>query len=468
MKKNKLTMGVVAGLAGIAGIANADQHINPEGTGEVLIYPYYTVKNGLDTNYSVVNTTADTKAIKVRFLEGENTIEVLDFNVYLSAYDVWTGVLTAVTDGDGNVVNGEHRTGDRSCAPYLPKASQEFLPFAMLTTDPNAVAAGNVGMNRATEGHFEILEMATFANGTYAYFASDHTNTGTPNDCQYFVDQWNTAGVNAPFPDAGDEGLTTGGLFGSASMVNVNEGVAMTYDAIAIDDFWEGGVGVHSAPGNLAPSIASGDDDILIFDQGVIASLNYPTGAEAVSGLFQRAEIYNEYALDSAVAGKTEWVVTFPTKNPHVNNPIAVIPPFVNPWTGTESCHEFSMLLWDREEQEEQPDDGTISPQPPAGTNPTLCYEANVVRFLRPGADTTTKTILGSDNLTTVRTPQVAHATENGWARISFAAYSDANGYVGLPVAGFAAQQFTNAGAGDGLLAQYAGLFVHKGMILSN
>jgi hypothetical protein len=45
--------------------------------------------------------------------------------------------------------------------------------------------------------------------------------------------------------------------------------------------------------------------------------------------------------------------------------------------------------------------------------------------------------------------------------------YVDANGYLGLPVAGFAAQQFTNAGAAEGLLAQYAGLFSHKGQISS-
>lgn len=461
MKKNKLTMGVVAGLAGVAGMANAAQHINPEGTGEVLIYPYYTVKNGLTTNYSVVNTTEDTKAIKVRFLEGENTIEVLDFNVYLSAYDVWTGVLVPVVDGDGNVVNGAHMTSDESCAPYLPKAYQEFLDFAMLTTDPLAVLEGNVGLNRATEGHFEVLEMATYPAGTDTYFNSDHTNTGIPRDCQSIEDDWD----DNVYSEVGD--LTEGGLFGAASMVNVDEGVAMTYDAIAIDDFWVNGLGSHTRPGNLAPSIASGDTNILIFDEGQIAALTYPTGAEAISGLFQRAEIYNEYALDSAVAGKTEWVITFPTKNPHVNGAV-VQPPFINEWTGLSSCHEFTVTLWDREEQVEEAQGGTISPEPPAGTNPDFCYEANVLKFLQPGADTTTKDIFGSDNLTTVRTPSVAHATENGWAKVNFATYEDANGYLGLPVAGFAAQQFTNAGAGEGLLAQYAGLFVHKGMIVSD
>jgi hypothetical protein len=46
--------------------------------------------NSFNTLMSVVNTTASTKAIKVRFREGRNSLEVLDFNVFLSPFDVWT------------------------------------------------------------------------------------------------------------------------------------------------------------------------------------------------------------------------------------------------------------------------------------------------------------------------------------------------------------------------------------------
>lgn len=465
MKKNKLTMGVVAGLAGVAGLANAAQHINPEGTGEVLIYPYYTVSNGLNTLYSVVNTTADAKAVKVRFLEGENSVEVLDFNVYLSAYDVWTGALTPVLDADGGVVNGNHSTGDTSCAPYLPKASQDFLPFAIQETDPLSVDAGNASLaDRAVEGHFEVLEMGSFSAGTVSYASSDHGESGVPANCGFFADAWLDETYNEDVTEP-----TEGGLFGSAVLVNVAEGVAMTYDAIAVDDFWLNGAGQHTAPGNLAPSIASGDTNIAIFDEGVGVNLTYPNGAQAISGLFTKQEIYNEYALDSIVAGKTEWVVTFPTKNPHVNTlgAVPVIPPFDTFWNGVNSCHEFGITMWDREEQEETPAGGVISPRPPEGENPEFCYESNVLRFLRPNADASTASIFGSTNLVTVRTPATPIATENGWARVSFDAYTDALGYTGLPVAGFAAQQFTNGGAAEGLLAQYAGLFVHKGLISS-
>ena len=92
MKKNSLTTAVVAGIAGVAGfagLANAVE-LNPDGLGQVLIYPYYTVNKSQDSLFSVVNTTGVGKAVKVRFLEGYNSREVLDFNLFLSPNDVWT------------------------------------------------------------------------------------------------------------------------------------------------------------------------------------------------------------------------------------------------------------------------------------------------------------------------------------------------------------------------------------------
>src|SRR5690625_7089197 len=97
MKRNSLTTAILAGLtgvAGMAGVANA-VNVNPDGLGQDLLYPYYTAREGNDTLISVVNTTDQAKTVKVRFLEALNSQALLDFNLYLSPYDVWT---TAVTD----------------------------------------------------------------------------------------------------------------------------------------------------------------------------------------------------------------------------------------------------------------------------------------------------------------------------------------------------------------------------------
>ena len=476
MKKNKLTVAVVAGIAGVAGMANAAQYINPEGTGQVLIYPYYSVNNDLNTLYSIVNTTMDTKAVKVRFLEGENTLEVLDFNVYLSAFDVWTGGLAPTLSTQAGHIDEPsvvHFTTDTSCAPFLTKAGQEFLPFT-IDADGPAVTAGNTSMRRATDGHFEVLEMATFsggiaAGGTVAH--ADHGSNGQPSNCAAIQDDWADNGI---YDTLADEAPVTGGIFGSASIVNVAEGLAMTYDAIAIDEFWVNAAGNHSEPGSLQPSLDEGDLESTVFDNGVASTSLYSSGAQAVSGLFTRQSVYNEYALDSLIGGKSEWVITFPTKRFHVDPSLTPdpVPPFTTAWDGVNSCHEFALQIWDREEQLEVLTVGGVSPRPPAGANPSLCKEVNVVEFKLPGqAPAAESSIMGSDNIVNVTTPANG-TTENGWASMSFSnplyvtAPLTGDAYSGLPVAGFAATQFGNANLTSGLLAQYAGLFVHKGSVV--
>src|SRR5213078_4834243 len=88
------------GALGVTGAAQA-VNVNPDGLGQALIYSYYTTNGfgvgGTTAPYnsllSVVNSTASGKVVKVRFLEGKNSREVLDFNLWLSPRDVWTAAI---------------------------------------------------------------------------------------------------------------------------------------------------------------------------------------------------------------------------------------------------------------------------------------------------------------------------------------------------------------------------------------
>jgi hypothetical protein len=104
MKRNSLTTAIVAGIAGIAGFAGLANAVdlNPDGLGQVLVYPYYTVNAdqqtilqisgrdvvvGLDfasgPDISAVIERTPGNPVRVRFLEGSNVREVLDFNLYV-------------------------------------------------------------------------------------------------------------------------------------------------------------------------------------------------------------------------------------------------------------------------------------------------------------------------------------------------------------------------------------------------
>ena len=115
--KKKSLCAALAGI-GALGAAGAAQavNLNPDGLGQVLIYPYYTTRtdpsgNAYNSLLSVVNTTASVKAVKVRFLEGKNSQEVLDFNLFLSPKDVWTTAIVPMRRGRGHH-HGRHVVHD--------------------------------------------------------------------------------------------------------------------------------------------------------------------------------------------------------------------------------------------------------------------------------------------------------------------------------------------------------------------
>lgn len=86
-------------------------HLDSGGMGQVLVSPYYTVNAGHQSLVTIANRSDQGKALKVRFFEGRNARQVLDFNLYLAPHDLWTGsVFSLAEDGPANLI-----TLDRSC-----------------------------------------------------------------------------------------------------------------------------------------------------------------------------------------------------------------------------------------------------------------------------------------------------------------------------------------------------------------
>src|SRR5688500_6510586 len=157
-KRKALFTAVVAGL-GVAGSAEA-VYMSPNRTGQVLVYPYYTVQsaggNNWNTYLSVVNTTTVAKAVKVRVLEGKTSAEVLDFNLFLSPNDVWTAAIIPSDATAGSA--GRIITADTSCTrPDIPDAGEPFRNFQYAVAG-SADALPGTGLERTREGYVEILE----------------------------------------------------------------------------------------------------------------------------------------------------------------------------------------------------------------------------------------------------------------------------------------------------------------------
>jgi hypothetical protein len=495
-KRKALFTAVVAGL-GVAGSAEA-VFVAPNKTGQALLFPYYTVQNSgtnaWNTYISVVNTTSLAKAVKVRILEGRTSAEVLDFNLYLSPNDVWTAALVPTDASDTS--GGRLLTADASCtAPVIPAAGEPFRNFQYVG---QAAGLGR-GLDRTREGYIEMIEMASFAPGTDTADAVTHVN-GVPDDCT-FVRVADQTLINL------DADAPTGGLTGTGTLINVNNGYDAGYKPDALDAFNDQ-AGNVTGPGFTTPSLEEVSPpssvvfnsgffggpsmDATVYRSDFLPGSHVSAGAQALASVFMHEAIMNEYVLDTNSASLTDWVVTQPIKSAFVDASTAA-PPYTNALTASGACETVEFSFFDREERGATAGGIDFSPPPPAGNPSSICWESTVLSIRNAAAHMPTSTVsgvLGSRNATSI---SITDTFQNGWARLRFtganatgvgivadpaaseAVWIPAAGpttifaanptvFLGLPVTGFMVRTFSNGTltcASGACQGNYASLFDH-------
>jgi hypothetical protein len=435
LKKNSLHVAVVAGLAalGAAGTAQA-VHISPDGLGQVLIFPYYTVRGGHFTAISIINTQDNTKAVKVRFLEGKNSREVLDFNLFMSPADVWTGAIVQTSNGARLISNDNSCVTPSDLFSSIPatlpdgvdtRTDSNGLPlnhfknyqYTGLSADTNVFTT----LDRTREGYFEVLEMGVIDDdavqgnpivGATAVAVTGfikHNSAGVPANCGALDSFDNFTGnpSTTRFPNTGTTPANSllfpprGGLTGRASIINPATGANYTISPTAVDSWFVSAVQPvpYSEAGNVNPSLSAGtfpSTSNIFTSQGVVTA-NWVTQREAMSGALMRNSVINEFILDAGTASQTDWVVTFPTKAQLVGVGAAGAPPAANqpsPFannfqntTSVGSCDPYGFSVFNREEgpvgsaPQVFPNPSPIPPGPGPAAGATLCWEANVVPF---------------------------------------------------------------------------------------
>ncbi len=459
MKKSFQKSGIAIALAA-AGIGGAGMYASqsvavelaPDNLGDVLLFPYYTMRNGYSTFLHVINTS-NTKSVayKLRVREGKNSRECVDFVVILSPNDVWTATLEEGVNGP------QIRATDQSCTSGIltqgvaGNRSETLKHFAF--TGANFDGGHTQGdfvdaIDRCREGYVEIIEMGASDDPSAGSVnvAATHIN-GVPADCNAVNSAFlnNIAAVGAEF----DEPVNV--LKGSYTLIKGSEGKAAGGDAVTLANFFTPSQSPF-LPGNLnAPAVANYDGnspDDLIFDPAALSPNlgdvnparsyvrdvtaegpqntfldDWAIPIDAVSAVIQRASVFNRWTSNvAAFTAETDWVVTAPTKNFYVdpttggsaplNTPAR--PPFTetfasdvnNDFNGV-SCDEVGLTVYDREEGEDIITNSGISPQPPT-QGAQLCWEANVITF-------NDASVLGSKNQFSLNT----NGRRFGWLRMS-------------------------------------------------
>jgi len=479
---------VIASMLALLAVAPAAHAVtlNPRGLGQVLIYPYYTVNAGFGTLLSVVNTTPNGKALKLRFHEGRNGRAVFSLNLYLSPFDAW--VAQVYSSGDENSV-ASIATNDFSCVvpalllPVDPGSGPPRANFSNAAFSGANADGGPTDLSRTREGFFDVIEMGEVTDAAqHTLTAITHDENGVPASCEQIHAAWSAPGGYWGQNAQTDLAPPGGGLYGAASIINVAEGLMYTVNATAVDGFST--AIQHTGPGDAAPDLNTGSASaggayaaFIPFGARLVEA-DYARSEDAVSALLMAANLDNEFVVDAAVGARTDWIVTMPTKRFYTDPALlaATAMPTPKPFdtvfsgaNGGTSCSPAFPQLFNREELTEVGCLLLCPPQPQFG----LCFNSNAVAFGSSGSS------LGS--LLSIATPLVSHVDPvalgftSGSLRMDFTvdaagsaqpnhALPSSNGpsLIGLPAIGFSAINYSNANVTPGVLANYSGASPHR------
>ncbi|WP_299873388.1 hypothetical protein [uncultured Cocleimonas sp.] len=480
-KKSTLGLALTAALTGgtMMGISTTAQAVNvaADGLGQVMVFPYYSTRNGWATYFNVTNTSeTHTILAKVRWREGYNSRDVRDFNIVLSPNDVWTAATVNRADGAGMV------TTDQSCTfPELPIIDDNGTPN-VLHDDLTGIDFTNLaytqfgsadnrdkgpeGLDRTREGYFEIIEMGSITQTTAltnarsiavnAKHAKVGNNTAMPNNCDVVRNMLRSPAVETTVLQI-EPPLNV--LKGRSVLINGSEGIAAGYDPLTLANFFQGtGVGsnLYRDPDDARPSLIDAfPPTAQIIDDETASYVTYngtPLTADAVSALITRSAVINDYNIRTD--SQTDWVLTFPTKNFYVDKAFsstatfaaigssgtAPLYPFdssVNGerFSGTQvgkSCFDVNIGIWDREEFDAPPEqvDDSFSPREPdqVSAQNRMCYEANILSFGQSDlfGSNLRKSLFESD-------PSQLPG-ENGWAKLTFGTAGASLPVIGMRV----------------------------------
>lgn len=467
-----IAQGFIAGFGLAAANASVAVHLSNDSTGQVLIYPYYTVQSGNQTLISVRNTSQLGKALKLRIFEGRNSREVLSLNLYLGPEDIWTAAIFATTDS----APGALISNDTSCTvPQLNQSEERIngLPYRSFS-NVNYVSfnadGGPTTLERTREGHVEIIEMASILPDSTLAALVNH-EAGTPTGCDALAREWlSNPGGSGPYFSS--ISAASGGLTGTAAIVNSAEGISINFSPETLDGFYR--ISEHTRPDSPIPSLRSAKPESIVLHDGEAIRSSWSNSEDAVSALFMAERLHNEFTNEAALNAASEWVLTFPTKRFYTDsalNGLTAIPvrPFTRAMANGHACELADHYIYDRSGGGFRVPGASSAfpPLPPI----SYCHSINIATIQQQILGVSR--VLGSRTLNNISTQLTV---PSGWLEIDFSsvvsdgvpvtremrASLEGHVFVGLPVIGFSAVRLENNSAAPGIRGYYGGASNHK------
>jgi hypothetical protein len=336
-----------------------DVYVNPGGQGDALIYGYYNARGSWNFIRVINTSTSYGVGAKVRFREGKNSNEVLDFFICLSAGDQWSAWVL----GDTNPASPATLYWFDDDTPTYPDpqgdndATNNLLASVPLVYGiPSSVTADDT-----KEGYLEII-----ANNAWADTPGVAKTVKTPKQCGASVlviaerpETRTITPLDAP-----------NSLAGNLYIFNVAAGAGTyAYNATPLAGFqnvpFDGSLAIDSVP-RLSDS------------QDGLIGVNY---------VLTKAVEYAIYDIEDWLIGDTTIINTFPTKRLSVQLDPGAVPngPFNDDAVITADgkigddvarCEEVYVLIWD---DAENTPGATIGFSPSEPVKKKKCDEVSVL-----------------------------------------------------------------------------------------
>ena len=353
---------LLAGGNALAGFSNASATYNPNGIGQYLFGQYYDVRtidgDAQVTNIAIVNTNSNNHNLptctqtdviqgrdgencffnqstdidlpkggilaKVRFRESRYSSEVLDFNIALSCGEVWTARLELASSGFPQLISGDN---------VVTSVSGNFGAGGSLKTKPAFTAAtpgvfrfpstapSNLVPDDAARGYIEVIGIADLP-------CEPVDNTTDKNPVPIDQKNGNTWVINA------NTFMATNALAAEALLVTTASGNSYGYPFDAISRFRpvifgiQDGTGLRTSYADGTPSIplsavfgneTPNINDCLGFSVGGIPYTGSPECVRQFNLALHKGRLVGQYDISPVTAGKTNFVVTLPTKYRNCN-----------------------------------------------------------------------------------------------------------------------------------------------------
>ncbi len=461
---------------------NAAQVVLSEnGPGHILVIPYFSTQAGQVATFRLVNTdTFNGKVVKLNIRGAAHGDQLLNFQVLLGPGDSWVGTLAQAGNGSSLLT-----ANDKSCTyPALPATGVQLFPNRL---NPRLTAAE--AANHTREGLIEAIVAADIPSASVygsarnaqspLFKAIQSVNGAAPACTLSALDAALLSNLTAE-ADAARLGLSTpsGAIMANWSIADIVKGATYSGNATAfaavtaagaraqanfvlfpqtadtvsdgIEAWTSDPLLIPGASGSPSPVPAASYDLPDLSTPYILPAneVNSRRTRARLSELLAARQLNNQFMVDAA-SGRTDWVVTMPTKRYYLGHDYsktgaaAVVRPrpvqgytdydyFMTYFSAQPDCIDRGFGAYrDRDGREGRA--GIASQQ----ERPTFCGAASVLSFNGPDNASALSASVS------VQKPSLPASIGSGWASIPT---SHMVSGLGLPMVGAAFVKQGNAG----------------------